>query len=340
MNKEFNLFEIEKTFSTYKKGELYDGVVILKNNDGVIFNIGGKKDAFIPKEDFENFEDVKIGDRFKVTIVGASDEGLILASKTEADIRILGTQNALKLKLGSRFTFVVNEFKDGLKSKMGDYKIFIPKSEISDHKIDFKSFIGSQQEAVVTEINRDDKTIIASIKLLAQQIKQTNEDMFWKSIFINKIVKGKVKKIMPYGAFINVDGVDCFIHISDLSYEKITEPSQIIKEGDELNFKVIDVDRENKKIKLGLKQILPDPLEEKIEALSFDRSYNGEVVKILPFGAVIRLDNGVFGLLHISSITDRCDANVYEFVKLNQKVIVKILSKDVKNKKISFALCI
>lgn len=334
----FNLEEIEKTFTTYKKGNLESGVVVLKRDDGVIFNIGGKKDAFILKEDFANYDDVKIGDRFKVVIQGTNDEGMILASKSEADVILIGIQNAQKLKLGSRFTFVPTSFEGGLKSKMGDYDIFVPSSEISSHYVDVKKMIGKQYEAVVTELDRDGKKIVASIKLLADQIAAANEELFWKSIFINKIVTGKVKKILPYGAFVDVGGVDCFVHISDLSFSRISSPSEVIKEGEELSFKVIEVDRENKKVKLGLKQILPDPIIKKIEDLQIGETYQGEVTKLLAFGAIIKLDNGVSGLLHISNATERHDANIYEFVKLGQRVKVKVLSKDVENKKVSFGL--
>lgn len=334
----FSLEEIEKTFTNYKKGNLESGVVVFKRDDGVIFNIGGKKDAFILKEDFSNYDEVKIGDRFKVVIQGINDEGMILASKSEADVILIGIQNAQKLKLGSRFSFVPTHFEGGLHSKMGDYDIFVPASEISSHYVDTKKMIGKQFEAVVTELDRDNKKIVASIKLLADQIAAANAELFWKSIFINKIVSGKAKKILPYGAFVDVGGVDCFVHISDLSFSRISSPSDVISEGQELNFKVIEVDRENKKVKLGLKQILPDPIIEKIENLIVGETYEGEVTKLLAFGAIIKLDSGVSGLLHISNATERRDANIYEFVKLGERVRVKVLSKDIENKKVSFGL--
>ncbi len=335
---EFNIDEVEKTFTSYKKGELHSGVVVIKKPDGVIFNIGGKKDAFIPSDDFADFDQVMIGDRFKVCILGTNEEGMILASKSQADEIIIGTQNAQKLKLGSRFTFVATSFEGGLKSKMGDYEIFIPKEEISTRYIDFKSLIGKQQEAVITEIDRENKKIVASIKLLSEQILAQAEELFWKSIFINKIVLGTVKKIMPYGAFVEVDGVDCFVHISDLSFSRISSPSEVISEGEKLNFKVLEVDRENKKVKLGLKQILPDPQVKLIDELEVNGIYNGEVVKLLSFGAIIKLENGVSGLLHISAVTDRRDANIYEFVKLGQRLDVEVLSKDSAAKRVSFGL--
>lgn len=199
-----------------------------------------------------------------------------------------------------------------------------------------EKLVGKQCEAVVTEIDKEGKKIVASIKLLQQQTRLANEELFWKSIFINKIVKGTVKKILPYGAFVNVGGVDCFIHISDLSFNKIQSPNEVIEEGKEYTFKVIELDRDSKKVKLGLKQILPDPMVEKIKALNVGEIYDGEVIKILAFGAIVKLGSGVTGLLHISNFTERSDANIYEFVKLGQKVKVRVLQTSPEEKRVSF----
>lgn len=333
---EFNLEAIEKTFTSYKKGQLQDGVVVFKRDDGVIFNIGGKKDAFIEKSDFDDFDEIKIGDRFKVMVLGTNEEGMIIASKSQADVTMLGTQNAQKLKLGSKFSFVPTHADFGLIGKMGDYEIFVPREEVGEHRVDERKLVGKQCEAVVTEIDKEGKKIVASIKLLQQQTRLANEELFWKSIFINKIVKGTVKKILPYGAFVNVGGVDCFIHISDLSFNKIQSPNEVIEEGKEYTFKVIELDRDSKKVKLGLKQILPDPMVEKIKALNVGEIYDGEVIKILAFGAIVKLGSGVTGLLHISNFTERSDANIYEFVKLGQKVKVRVLQTSPEEKRVSF----
>ena len=215
MSEKFNLEMIDKTFTSYRKGQSFDGVVVLRRDDGVIFNIGGKNDAFIPASDFENYDDVKIGDRFSVVITNQkNEEGLIEASKSLADALKLANQNALNLRLGSKFSFVATGVGSGLMSKMGDYTIIIPFSEVSDRYVkDFHKLIGKQFEAVVTEIDKENKTIIGSVKLLQEQIKVAIEKNFWNSIFINKIVKGKVERIVPYGAFVSVDGFDCFLHI-------------------------------------------------------------------------------------------------------------------------------
>ena len=341
MSSEFNLEMIDKTFTNYQKGQMFDGVVVIKREDGVIFNIGGKNDAFIPRDDFDDFDAVKIGDRFKVLITNKkSEEGMIEVSKRMADDKVIATQNALKLKLGSTFSFVVTGNRDGgLVSKMGEYEIFIPSDEIFANGVrDVKRLVGKQFDATVTEINRDEKTIIASIKLLTEQVKQTNENLFWNSIFVNKLVKGKVKKIMPYGAFVEVDGIDCFLHISNISYKRINSPDEVIKEGEEYSFKVIELDRENKKVALSLKALQESPKTAAIKELVVGEQYQGEVVKILKFGAIVKLDNEASGLLHISNATENKQKQIYEIVKLNQKVEVIVIDKDEAEEKVSFAL--
>lgn len=339
-NEVFNISMIDKTFTNYKKGQMFDGVVVLEYENGYIFNIGGKNDAFLPFSEINEGEKVKIGDRFKVVITNYKNaEDMIEVSKSLADNKILETQNANKLKLGSKFSFVVTRGeKDGIYSKMGDYSIFVPAEEISHKTRDIFKTSGKQFDAVVTEIDKDKKQIVASIKLLEDKIKETTENLFWNSIFINKIVSGTVKKIMPYGAFVDVDGVDCFVHISNLSYGKISNPGDVVKEGEIYKFKVILVDRENKKVALSKKALEDNPKLTAIKQLQLNEIYEGTVVKILAFGAIIRLDNGASGLLHIKNATDRNDKQIYEIVKLEQKVNVEVVDIDLDNERVSFKL--
>lgn len=336
----FSLDMINQTFTDYKKGQMFDGVVVIKREDGAIFNIGGKNDAFLPKSEVENYSELKIGDRFKVIITNYKNEdGMIEVSKDMADSQIFATQNANKLKLGSKFSFVVTKGTDqGLHSKMGEYQIFVPISEISLKTKYPKSAEGKQFEAAVTEIDKENKKIVASIKILEEQTKQNAEDLFWKSMFINKIVSGTVKKILDYGAFVNVNGVDCFIHISNISHNRISHPSEVLKEGEEYTFKIIELDRENKKVALSLKALEESPKLKAMKELVVGERYEGVVIKILQFGAIIKLDNGATGLLHIKNATERSDKQIYEIVKLDQRVNVEILNVDIEDEKVSFKL--
>lgn len=340
MSENFNLDIIDKTFTSYKKGQSFEGVVVLKREDGVIFNIGGKNDAFIPATDFEDYAGVKIGDRFAVVITNQkNEEGLIEASKSLADALKLANQNALSLRLGSKFSFVATGVGNGLLSKMGDYKIVIPFDQVSEHYVkDFHKLVGKQMEAVVIEINKDEKTIIGSVKLLQEQVRVAIENNFWNSIFINKIVTGKVERIMPYGAFVSVDGFDCFLHISQMSYEKLEKVEDALNVGDVKQFKVIKVDRENKKVELSLKALLEDPKTTKIKELVVGEVYQAEVIKLLQFGAIVEVPNGATGLLHIANCTENKQRKIYELVKVGQKVEVTCIGKDEENKKASFRL--
>ena len=341
MSEEFNLDTIDKTFISYKKGQIFDGVVVLKREDGVIFNIGGKNDAFIPSFDFDDYEKVKIGDRFPVVITKQkNEEGLIEASMSLArDIKI-ANQNAQSLRLGSKFTFVVTDARNGgVASKMGDYSVFVPASEVSLKFVkDLKSYVGKQLEVVVTEIDHEKKSIVASAKLLQEQIKVALENSFWNSIFINKVVTGKVKKIMPYGAFVDVDGVDCFLHISNCSYDKISSVDEVLHEGDVKQFRVINLDRENKKVELSYKALLEDPKITRVKELQVGQVLEGKVIKLLQFGAIVRVENGATGLLHIQNCTENRAKKIYELVKVDDTVEVEVLSKDEENGKVSFKL--
>lgn len=341
MSEEFNLDLIDKTFTSYKKGQIFDGVVVLKREDGVIFNIGGKNDAFIPASDFDDYEKTKIGDRFSVIITKQkNEEGLIEASMRLArDIKI-ANQNAQSLRLGSKFTFVVTSVNNsGLSSKMGDYSVFVPASEASLKYVkDLKSFVGKQLEVVVTEIDHEKKSIIASAKLLQEQIKVAMENNFWNSIFINKIVQGKVKKIMPYGAFVDVDGVDCFLHISQVSYDKIENVGEVLNEGETYKFKVIKLDRENKKVELSYKALLEDPKITRVKELSVGDKMMAKVVKLLRFGAIVKVSNGATGLLHIQNCTENRTKNIYELVKVDDEVEVEVIDKNDEDGKVSFKL--
>ena len=135
-----------------------------------------------------------------------------------------------------------------------------------------------------------------------------------------------------------VGGIDCFVHISNLSYERISQPSDVIKEGEEYSFKVIEVDRENKKVALSLKALQESPRVKAIKELEIGQVYEGQVIKILNFGAIIKLENGATGLLHIKNATEANNKQIYEIVKLDEKIKVEILDIDFEIERVSFKL--
>ena len=174
--------------------------------------------------------------------------------------------------------------------------------------------------------------------MLKEQIKENAEITFWSAAFVGKKVMGKIVKVMPYGAFVDIDGVDAFIHISDISYRRIKSPTEVINEGEEYEFRIVKLDKDNNKVQVGLKQNQEDPRISAVKSLKFSEVYEGEVTKILAFGAIIQLENGATGLLHISDANETGDKRIYEIVKLGDKVKVGVKSISDDNMKVSFVL--
>ena len=144
---------------------------------------------------------------------------------------------------------------------------------------------------------------------------------------------------MPYGAFVNVDGITCFIHISDLSYSRVTNVSDVIEEEKVYTFRIIKIDRDNKKVSLGIKQLTENPKTTLIKTLNVGDRFNGTVTKILAFGAIVKLENGIDGLLHVSDATEHNDKRIYQIVKVGQKVEVEIKNVDTERDRVGFKLC-
>ena len=258
MDAKFCMEEIEKTIKNYRAEQLTEGIVVAVKENGLVFNLGGKLDAFIPKEEVEDFSGAKIGDRYPVFITGGKNEdGMVLASQKKAIKIQIETQNAKEIKLGGVFLCQISSFFDGnLVSKMGEYEIIIPETEISSvRRVNPKFMIGKKVEAIATDINSEEKTIKASIRILDDRIRANNEEVFWRTNFVNKIVDGTVKRFVPYGAFVEVGGVDCLLHISNISYKRINSAGEVLKLGETRKFKILEMNQETKRVSIGLKQL-------------------------------------------------------------------------------------
>lgn len=259
MDTKFNIEEVEKTITTYKKNQLAKGIVVSIKDDGLVFNLGGKLDAFVPKNEAEDFSNSKIGDRFSVLVTGnRTEDGMIEVSQKKANQIKLETQNAKEIKLGAAFPIIISKcLNDGsLASTMGEYEIVIPENEICSYKsVNPRSFVGKKVMAIATEISSEEKKIKASIRILEDKTRAANEEVFWQTNFINKIVDGTVKRFVPYGAFVDVGGVSCLLHISNISNSKINSAADVLELGKTYKFKILSLDRENKKVSLGLKQL-------------------------------------------------------------------------------------
>ena len=168
--------------------------------------------------------------------------------------------------------------------------------------------------------------------------REANHETFWRAIFVNKIVDGTVKRIVPYGAFVEVGGVDCLLHISDVSYNKINSVSDVLELGKTYKFKVIKVDKENQKVNLGYKQLEESLKHKMLQTMSVGDKIVAKAIKILPYGAILKADNGVEGLLHIKNATEDARAQIHQIVKLEEEIEVYVKSIDLERDRLEFAI--
>jgi small subunit ribosomal protein S1 len=332
---------IEGTFKNYTIGKITDGTVIEVLKDGVLVNIGGKDDAFVYNEDLVNKGMTKVGDNITTMIVDSKDEnGFVKLSQIKAKSYVDG-QNAVKeLNLGKEFNVEIKDiYRTGISGNLGDYFVFIPSSQVEyAHRNDLKFYQNKTVSCSVVSLDTENKRITASIRDLLKQEKDKEKGEFWDNIEVGQIVKGKVVRMESYGFFVNVNGVDCLLHISELSYDNIKSPDEVLKIGDEKEFIVLSYDKEMGRVGLGYKQLQKDTRKDKINKYEIGMVVNGVVDRIMPYGAFIKLDDGLSGLLHITEIADKKITNVNAELKVGQELKVKVIDVDKDNCKLSLSL--
>lgn len=344
MDEKFDLDSIDKTFTRFKVGAKVEATVVAKLKSGLLVNIGGKKDGLIPFCDEENnaIKDVNVGDSFEAIIVNTKDEsGAVVLSKQKADDLRVGNEIASTLAVGNETELIITSVtKAGLVSKLGTFEVFIPYSQISYGRVDnnLQNYVNKQFKAIVLEIDLIRHKIVASIKAYEEHEKLSAEEAFFSSIYENKVVTGKVVRFTDFGAFVNIGGVDCLCHNSEVSYEKNKKASDVLELDKSYEFKVIKLDKENKKVSLSYKALQQNPIIEKLKAYKVGDVVNGEVKKILPFGAIVSFGDGLEGLLHVKEASHFYIRNVYEVAKVGQKMDFKIIEIDPESNKVSLSL--
>ncbi|NCB48859.1 MAG: S1 RNA-binding domain-containing protein [Clostridia bacterium] len=344
MDEKFDLDSIDRTFTRFRIGAKVQATVVEKLKNGLLLNIGGKKDGIIPfcDEENESISNVKVGDVFEAIIISTKDDsGAVVLSKKKADDLKHGNEMVNGLKVGDNVNLIIVNFnRAGLISNLGNFEVFIPASQISIRYVDnnFENYVNKQVKAVVVEIDILSKKIIASIKACEENEKHNIENSFWQAIFDNKIVNGKVVRFTDFGAFVNVDGVDCLVHNSEASWDKSKNASEVLELDKNYDFKVIRCDRENKRVALSYKATQENPITKKIRELKVGDIVQGEVKKILPFGAIVGFGDGFEGLLHIKESSHFYVKNIYEVAKVGQKLELKIIDIDAENNKVSLSL--
>ena len=216
--------------------------------------------------------------------------------------------------------------------------MFIPGSLASRERIELSTLVGKEIDVKITELDLNNNKIVASRRVIEEEEYNKNKKVIWNSLQEGEKRTGVVKKLVKFGAFVDIGGVEGLIHLSDLSWERVNKPEEIVKEGDKVEVFIGSVDKEKERLSLILKDIAKEPWSVHSGEINEGDVIEGKVVRLTSFGAFVELFDGVEGLVHITEITDENIAKPSDVLQLNQKVKVKVLSIDRENKKMSLSI--
>lgn len=331
----------EKPEAAAPKSEIRKGKVISINKDDIFVDIGGRHDGLMNSDQFRDEPLPEIGDEIEVVVDGFdSTNGLIRLSRQGA-VQAAAWDNLHKgLIVEGRVT---GHNKGGLELDLGGkIRAFMPISQIDLSRIEedmLKSYLEQKLECEVSEVDRANENIIVSRKALLLKKQEEMAGELWETIHEGKIVTGKVRSIMPYGAFVDIGGIDGLLHIKDMAHARVEKPEDIVQVGQELELKIVSIDKEAKRIGLGLKQTLSDPWDSVETNYPVDSIVTGKVVKLMDFGAFVELEAGLEALIPIGEITfERRINHPKEVLTQGDMVKVRVLRIDTEAKRMSLSL--
>ena len=335
----------EDQTSKFTPGSIIEGTVSAVKGDDVFVDVGYKSEGAVSLSEFKEEEraDVKPGLKFPVMLVSLEDDktGMIVVSKTRADQKIRWDAVLEKYTEGCVVSGLVkSQVRGGLLVDVDGVEAFLPGSQVEVSPVrDLAPYIGQTLECKVIKIANERRNIIISRRELIEGHLEERKRELLESLAKGEMRKGRVKNITDFGAFIDLDGLDGLLHITDISWGRVKHPSEVLKVGQELDVMVLDVDRERERVSLGLKQTTPNPWESILERFPVGSRVSGTVVNLAPYGAFVEIAPGIEGLVHISefSWTKRV-ARASDMVSVGDEVQVVVLSVDVDNQKIGLGI--
>ncbi len=338
---------LNESFKPLHNGNIVKGSVIRVTENEVFVNLGYKADGVIEKSEFSNdpnvnlASEVSIGDEIEVFVIKVNDgDGNVVLSKKRLEMNkgfdeleeAFNNKTVLKGK-------IVDIIKGGLVANINGVRVFVPSSQISNKFVqDLSSFKGQELDFNIIEFNKAKRRIIAGRRDLVQAMEDEAKAKVYDNIKSGDKLEGTVSRIVDFGAFVDLGGVDGLIHISELSWGRVKKVSDVLKEGDKVTVYVLEVDKEKNKISLSLKDAQQNPWVLAKDKYHLSDIVEGKVVRLVDFGAFVELEEGVDGLVHISQICQKHIAKAEEVLSIGQVVKAKITEIDTDNKKISLSI--
>ncbi len=332
----------EGTFVQLNDGELINGTVVGLTKTDVVLNIGFKSDGLISLNEFRDLQNLAVGDEVEVMIVEKEDrDGHLNLSRRQARITRAWEKIVEVHKTGEVITgTVTSKTKGGLIVDVFGMETFLPGSQIDVKPVtDYDQFVGKTMEFKVVKVNETIKNAVVSHKALIESDIEAQRAEIMSKLEKGQVLEGTVKNITDFGAFMDLGGLDGLLYITDISWGRITHPSEVLKLDQKINVVVLDFDDEKKRISLGLKQLTPHPWDVLSEGIVEGNLVKGKVVNIEDYGAFLEIQPGVEGLVHVSEITwANTPINAKEFFKLGDEHEAKVVTLDKENRKMSLSI--
>ena len=337
---------IDGTLTDFDEGDLVDGTVVKIEHDEVLVDIGFKSEGVIPsrelsiRKDADPSDIVSMGDKIEALVLQKEDkDGRLILSKKRAEYERAWISVEDKFKAGESVTGeVIEVVKGGLILDIG-LRGFLPASLVDLRRVkDLDMYMGTQVEARVIEMDRNRNNVVLSRRVLLEEGRRNERAEILSKLTKGMRLKGAVSSIVDFGAFVDLGGIDGLVHISELSWNHVNHPSEVVKVGDEVEVEVLDVDLQRERISLGLKQTTEDPWVKLVESYPVGSIADGKITKIVPFGAFVALGTSIEGLVHISEMAAKHIDTPAQVVKVGDDVKVKIMDVNPERRRISLSM--
>jgi small subunit ribosomal protein S1 len=337
---------IDATIKYFNDGDIVEGTIVKVDRDEVLLDIGYKTEGVIPsrelsiKHDVDPNDVVKVGDEIEALVLQKEDkEGRLILSKKRAQYeRAWGTIEKIKDDDGIVTGTVIEVVKGGLILDIG-LRGFLPASLVEMRRVrDLQPYVGKELEAKIIELDKNRNNVVLSRRAWLEQTQSEVRQTFLTTLMKGQVRKGVVSSIVNFGAFVDLGGVDGLVHVSELSWKHIDHPSEVVEVGQEVTVEVLDVDLERERVSLSLKATQEDPWRQFARTHQIGQVVPGKVTKLVPFGAFVRVDEGIEGLVHISELSERHVEIPEQVVNVGDDISVKVIDIDLERRRISLSL--
>jgi len=332
---------IANSVKNYREGSIVKGHILEIRPREFLVDIGYKSEGVIPASEFDEPESVELGDEVEVLLERLeNDEGMVVLSKEKASQRqnwekIVGVFKGDGLIKGK----VRSAVKGGLTVNVG-VEAFLPASQIDIvPPKDLQQFVGNTYDFKIVKINEDRKNVVLSRREIIEQERSEKRQAFLGGVTIGDEIVGTVKNITDFGAFIDLDGIDGLLHVTDMSWARLNHPSELIKVGQQLTVQVLDINKDKERVSLGLKQMQSNPWDKIEERFPVGQKVSGKVTNLMPYGAFVQIEDGVEGLIHVSELSwTKRIARPSDVLTLGQEVEALVLGVNKDEQKISLGV--